>query len=154
MRPWLRVVLVLSLALNLVVIGGVTGLALRFGRSGPPPLFAEGPGSPMILALSHGHRKAIGRSIRQAHQERSGAARGRAGYYLDLVALLEAEPLDLEALREAGAGLDARSALHRELARDVWLDQVARMSTDERRAYAGRMRAIVSRAKPPRRDAE
>ena len=36
MKRWLRVVLVLSLAMNFVVIGLVAGAALHFGRSGPP----------------------------------------------------------------------------------------------------------------------
>jgi len=143
MRAWLRVVLVLSLAMNLVIIGGAVGLALRFGHSGPPPLLSEGPGSPMIRALSHEHR----RSIRKAHKDRAEPARDKTQYYTNLVALLEAEPLDLDALRDASAALDNSFELRRDVARDIWLGQVSAMSAEDRKAYAIRMRDILSRKK-------
>uniref|UniRef100_UPI003569FCF9 periplasmic heavy metal sensor n=1 Tax=Shimia sp. TaxID=1954381 RepID=UPI003569FCF9 len=95
MRPWLRVLLVLSLAFNLVIIGAAAGLALRFGRAGPPPFLVEGPGSPMVMALSHEHRRAVGRSIRRAYHEAEDGRRARAASYRDLAGVLEAEPLDL-----------------------------------------------------------
>ncbi len=148
MRTWLRVVLVASLALNLVIIGGATGMALRFGHSGPPPMLSDGPGSPMIRALSHEHRREMGRSIRKAHKGQNERGRDKSGYYSTLVTLLEAEPLDLDALRDASVTVDSRFEIRREVARDIWLEQVSTMTAEDRKAYAARMRDILSHKKP------
>lgn len=148
MRLWLRVVLVLSLAFNLVIIGGATGVALRFGRFGPPPShMEEGRGSPMIMALSRDARREMGRSIRKAYRDTANDAGNESGIYADLVRALEADPFDKEALRAARQALESRMSLRREVAGDVWLESISKMGVTERKAYAESMLEILTRKK-------
>lgn len=145
MRPWIRVLLVVSLVFNLIIIGGVAGMALRFGRDGPPKHVEQGQKSPMVFALSHEERRELGRSIRNAHKDYARDARQEKEYYEDLIAALEAEPFSPDALQTARDALDDRLSMRRVIARDIWLEKVADMSAEERGDYAARMREALER---------
>lgn len=129
----MRIVLVLSLALNLAVVGLIVGagVAGRFGDR-PPRSFDFGLG-PVARALEQDERRAIGRELR-----RDGALRGydmRQGAN-DMVAALRAEPFVPDALRELMALQAAHVAQLQRSAQDALMDQIAAMTPDRRAAFA------------------
>ncbi|MEJ8561166.1 periplasmic heavy metal sensor [Yoonia sp. GPGPB17] len=146
-RLW-RIVLVLSLALNLAVVGIVAG-AIASGRvgDGPPRSFDLGVG-PIARALEPDERRAVGRSLRQDRSLRSLDFRGRVN---DMVTTLRAEPFDADALRalmtEQAAGLSDIQAK----AQEATLAQIIAMTPERRRAFADQVADELSRDKPQRR---
>ncbi|WP_299349957.1 periplasmic heavy metal sensor [uncultured Shimia sp.] len=143
MKRWLRVVFTLSLALNLVIVGLIGGAALKFGRSGPPPHVMDRMSMPILGALEHQDRREIGRNIRKAYRNDGKSAKPETASYETLIAVLEAEPLDVEALRVANQGLTDRVSQRMRIAQEAWLDYVQTMTPEARVAYAARMREMV-----------
>ena len=89
-----RIVLVVSLALNLLVVGIVAGFAFGPMRDrGHPPRIEPG-GLTYIRALDPADRRAIGQAIRE-NRERSGPRRDvRRAQIEAMVAQLRAETID------------------------------------------------------------
>lgn len=152
MKRWLRVVLVLSLALNLIIVGLVAGAAMRFGHKGPPPHVGEHPGSPILRALDHDDRREVGRSIRKTYRAYAATAESEQSFYLKLADVIEADPLQPDALRDASAALDMRMSERRVIAQKAWMEKVLGMSADDRRAYAERMREAAENRKKWKKD--
>lgn len=136
---WLRIALVLSLALNLAVVAAVVGAAWRFkGVEGAGP--RQGGGGVLYLrALPEEDRRVLREALRATPRVAPVAAR--------MVEVLRAEPFDASAAAglletERAAGLQRQ-----DIAADVWLERVTRMSTQERAAYADRLQALLERRK-------
>ena len=97
---WMRILLGVSLALNLAVVGLAVGASLRLiGPGGPPP---HSFGGALIRAMPAEDRKAIGRQAR-AHIGRSGHKADSA----QLIAALRATPYDQSVVVEL---LEAQAA--------------------------------------------
>ncbi|MGQ0565526.1 MAG: periplasmic heavy metal sensor [Gemmobacter sp.] len=147
---WMRMLLVVSLALNLLVAGALLGVALR---GGPSPVAVRDLGfGPFAAALSPEDRAAL----RQAWMTRSGGSEGgRRAMRADMRALLDilrAEPFDAEALRahlEKGA---ERTGRRLELGLSLIAERVTGLSPAERLAFADRLERELRRG-PHRRDA-
>ncbi|WP_428928450.1 periplasmic heavy metal sensor [Marinibacterium sp. SX1] len=144
MRPWLRVVLAVSLALNLLVVGLVVGAVLRFGLPGshmPPPT-----GLSLIRALPAEDRKALKAHIFEVlppPADRVAEAR-------DLAAELSAVPFDPAALRAVVEAQSAtRAAFHGAL-QQAWMDHVAGMEDAARVAYAERLVELAEDGRGPK----
>jgi len=145
-RLW-RTVLVLSLALNLAVVGMVVGTAVsgRLG-DGPPRSFDLGLG-PVSRALAPQERREIGRNLRRDGGMQNSGLRDRAS---DIVAALKADPYDPEALQ---ALMDAQAASMMDIqarAQAATLDQISAMTPERRRAFADQLAEELSRIKPRR----
>lgn len=145
-RLW-RIVLVLSLALNLAVVGVVVGAAAsgRWG-DGPPRSFDLGLG-PLSRALAPEERRAISRRLREDRSLRSFDLRERVNR---VVATLQAEPFDPDALRGLLAEQSQRIATVQATAQEVILEQIIAMTPERRRAFADQLLEEMSRAKGPR----
>lgn len=145
-RLW-RIVLVLSLALNLAVVGVVVGAAAsgRWG-DGPPRSFDLGLG-PLSRALAPEERRAIGRRLREDRSLRSFDLRERVNR---VVATLQAEPFDPDALRGLLAEQNQRIATVQATAQEVILEQIIAMTPERRRAFADQLLEEMSRVKGPR----
>lgn len=138
-RRWLRVLLVASLALNLLIIGLAVGAMLRFGghekKKGPRPVAAT-----LYRALPDADRDAIRVRTRELYDSR----KGRRSSDLDaLIASLAAEPFDAEAMKSLIRAQHADRDAHSLAVRMVWADHVAQMDAPERQAY---VRALQERA--------
>lgn len=144
-----RVLLVLSLALNLAVIGVVGGALLR-GEKGlrPPPRFDVAAG-PYGAALSPEDRRAIAMRLRQSEAGRAMSPRARRAAMAELVGALRADPFDVQRVADILADQRRRSQdLVLELEAAI-LDRVATMTPDERAAFADRLEAAASRRGRP-----
>ncbi len=145
-RLW-RIVLVISLALNLAVLGLVVGAGAsgRFGKE-PPRSFDLGLG-PVARALDKDERRAIGRTMRQDRALRDFNLRNRV---TDMVSALKAEPFEPDVFRELMAAQASRIAEVQATAQNAFIEQIAAMTPERRRAFADRLAEELSRARPPR----
>jgi len=140
-RPWVRIVLIVSLAFNLLVLGLIGGALLSGGKwrhHHPPRLEAGGP---LTRALSNEDRRAIGRKMRKAYREDGEEVRASRHQALDeLVAAVEAVPFDPEAVRQRMADIRAMFRNRFELGQTLLIERLSEMSDAERAAYAERLR--------------
>jgi len=135
-RFWFRLVLGISLALNLLIIGLAAGAAYRFsgpdGTRRPPPSL----GAMLYRELPRADRRAFRKAMQAAptgHTPDWGAEAQELG------AALRASPFDAGAV----AAIVARHAHHRSSWQDtatrLWMDRIATMTDAERDAYSQRV---------------
>ena len=150
MRRGMRIVLILSLAFNLLIVGLAVGLVL----SGGPKWHHDMRMPAHVRALDHADRRAIGQGIRAAYQEgqlRKGAGSAQSRQLADL---LEAERFDRAAVAALLDEMERSKRSRYTVARDVWLGRVEGMSAAERAAYAERLREVLAEMRKggPKRD--
>lgn len=145
-RLW-RIVLVISLALNLAVVGLVVGSAVsgRLGKE-PPRSFDLGLG-PVARALDKDERRAIGRALRQDGVMRDFNLRGRVS---GMVEALKAEPFEPDVLRALMTEQASRVAEVQATAQNAFIEQIVAMTPDRRREFADQLTEELSRARPRR----
>jgi len=138
---WLRILLAVSLALNLLVLGLVGGAMLRFGGPDgmrPPP---RSIGATLFRELPREDRNALLSRPHGSHGDRRARLKADA---LAVSTAMRATPFDQEALK---AILDTqathREGLHKSV-QQAWLTRVANMSDAKRRAYADRLDHALS----------
>ncbi|MEX0287355.1 MAG: periplasmic heavy metal sensor [Paracoccaceae bacterium] len=137
---WMRILLGVSLALNLATIGIVTGAAYRIlGPGGPPhpPSF----GGAVIRSLPHDERKAL---VAEARKSVNGQSARREGL-APLVTALRADPFDVEAITALLQSQRNRQAAWAEAMQGAWLTRVSAMSAEERAAYADKIEEAEAR---------
>ncbi len=140
-RPIWRIVLVLSLALNLAVVGLVAGFALRDGKNGPPRGVELSLG-PIGQALTPDDRQAIMRSLRDNREVRAPRGDGARGGIEVVLVVLNTEPFDPDAFLESLKQPDTRQAKLREALREALTLRVTEMSPAERAAFRDRLQDI------------
>ncbi|BBU57762.1 hypothetical protein KU6B_40270 [Mameliella alba] len=145
-RPgrWLRILLFLSLALNLLVVGAAVGFFLN----GPPAPRGDrsDPVLPYTRAFDEDQRRELRRGLWRAMRKDAGAM--RAGYLADYqrgLELLRQEPFDQAALAALLADQAARGVEVRTRGQEVLVKFLVEMSAEERRAYADRLEAELER---------
>lgn len=146
MKPWLRVLLVASLALNLLIVGGFVGaMAMRgTGHAHHPPRL-DSPGGPLTRALSREDRRAIGQEMRKAYgMKRKHRAEQRAGLE-SLVADLKATPFNPDAVAIRMAQQRDQFGARLELGQKLLLERLTQMTEAERVAYADRLQDGIGR---------
>ncbi len=141
--------LVVSLALNLVIIGVVAGMFFLGGAKGAPQRFDLTAG-PMTRAMDVERRGALRDALRE-----SGAFRpaDRAQMRSDAIALLEtvrAENFDDVAFRDALDRQRARLNTGQAAVLDALTQQISDMSLEERAAFADRLEEQMRRQPPSR----
>jgi uncharacterized membrane protein len=139
---WLKIALVLSLAVNLLVAGLVVGAMVRHDRDGrgmrgdEPREFVR---SPFLGALDGEDRRAVGRELmREEGSLRENRAELRARFERLLVAI-RAEPFDRGAIEAILDEQRAAGARRLELAEEAVLDRLSAMTPEGRAAYADRL---------------
>lgn len=131
-RRWLTPVLIVSLALNLLVLGMVAGALLR-----RPEPHAAAPGLWYYgRALPEPYRHDLARALRASRDDWIGPHRQLRGQRSALAAALTAEPFEIDEVREV---LSRETRLADELAARGTaglIDQIERMDAAARAAYA------------------
>lgn len=140
-RRWLHLLLIVSLGLNLVMIGLALGAVLRF--QGPEGIRAapRSPGLALYHALPDRDRALMRRAMRDTGDRPRHAAMD------DIVKALQAVPFDPDALEST---LLLQASGREETARNVqrvWLERVVAMTDSERTEYARKLARISRRAK-------
>lgn len=135
----LRIVLVVSLALNLAVAGLAVGMALR-GHDGRPPRGFDMSLGPIGQALAPQDRAAIRDSLRQ-RGDLSGPRSNRQEDLDALLAALTRQPFDEDAMRIALATPVDRMSQLQASAVSALADRIGAMTDGERAAFAARLEA-------------
>lgn len=140
-RMWVRILLAVSLALNLLFIGLAVGAAARFGgpdgRRLPPSV-----GAALIRALPAEQRRGLRdqvRAQRDADRREQGRTEAQA-----ISETLRAPQFDPDALAELAGRQLARNHGRLAAMQRAWLEQVKDMSFEERSAYAARLQEVMS----------
>ncbi len=141
---WMKLLLAVSLALNLGVAGVLGGLALRHAADAPPPDLQRGA-APQGLSLRHAVAAlpdAERRALRQSWRADMQTARQEAPPappVADVLALLRADDLDQTALRAALEAPQARAVAAGRVGAALLVAQLAEMDPAARAAYADRL---------------
>ena len=149
MRTGLRVVLFVSLALNLLVAGLVVG-AVASGRAGDKARMDLNFG-PFIRALSDEDRRLIVRQVRNDPEARPPSPRERRRDLVEIVDILRTEPFDTERLnmllaKQRDVGTRVVVAAH-----TAFAERLAAASPADRAAFADRLEAELRRGPSDRR---
>ena len=137
MALWLRALLVVSLGLNLLVLGGIAG---GLYRGHFHPHHADRMGGMLSRALAEDDRRAILRELRRA----SGDARqAQAAVMAGIATDLRAPQFDRARLEQRMAAQRALFGQRLELGQRLLLDRLERMPPAARAALADRLEAGV-----------
>lgn len=137
-----RIVLILSLALNLAILGLVAGSFLRADDGKRPGRFSLELG-PVASALAPEDRRAILSALRDRRDLRP--RRGRPEELDVILLVLRAETLDVAALDQALAAPLRRIADVQQVVTGALSERIQEMSADERAAFADRLEEAMTR---------
>lgn len=150
---WLRLALILSVALNLAVAGVVAGAWLRAGpgeRRAPDAAVRDLGFGPFAGALSEEDRRALRRAYLQRSPDLREVRRQMRADMAGVLAALRAEPFAPDALQSALRDAGARTAERLELGQSLLLERIEAMTPEARRAFADRLEAgLTRRGGPP-----
>ncbi|SNB51074.1 Uncharacterized membrane protein [Arboricoccus pini] len=139
-----RIVITLSLALNLFLLGALSaGIVTRYGWPPPPP--GQGPAilpNPRELkeALSPGDRDLLDETFKAHRAEFRPLIEAMRASREQAVAALTAKPFDPKALQAAFADLLASDEKVTAQAQNVLVELAGKLGDDGREAIAGLMR--------------
>lgn len=140
-RLWLRVIVFVSLAMNLLILGAVVGMLVlgpRFGDRPHPPR-VDRAGGPLTAALNREDKREIGRKLRRLYRDGRPNREAVRAEYREVIAALRADPFDATRV-EASLKRQLNAVTERQaLGHEVLLDHLGAMSVEARRAYAHRL---------------
>lgn len=148
MRPWQRWLMVMSLGLNLLVLGIVTGAFLDDDGPVRGPRFDLSPDGITRALPDELRRDLIGRM----HDRGILAPSNRDALRSDmerLTGLLEAEVLDMDAINAVLDRQRGRMDAFQSGAQEAFLEILAEMSVEERRDFVAVIREKSERQGPP-----
>lgn len=141
---WMRALLVLSLVMNMLVIGVVIGGVTGRLRHPPPPLGEVNLGA-FTPALGDEDRKAIRERAAGEGLSMREAMRTARAEQAAIIAALRAEPWDREGIVGLMGQIQNRAAARLDLGGRLVLERLDAMSPGERKALADRMEAAAAR---------
>lgn len=136
----MRILLILSLAFNLLIIGLAVGAVL----SGGPKGHRDARMPAHVRALDFEDRRAIGRDIRAAYKAGAFGKRAERQKSEQLADLIAAPSFDRAAVSALSDEIEATKRIRFEVARDIWLDRIESMDPQVRAAYAERLREVLA----------
>lgn len=146
MPLWIRVLLVGSLALNLLVAGVLVGAWVGRGDHGRHAAMARDPGAMLYLgALSEGDRAALMAAMRSDRPDREARRAETVAEARATLQALRAEPFDPGAFADRLRHQRARSGERAQRGEALLVDRIASMSPAERQAYADRLEETLRR---------
>jgi len=144
---WVKIVMIASLALNVIVVGLFTGLSMKSEKS------ANGPGRQVdwIIRLVPEERREFTRTHFEPLKDVLIAQRMNRLDYLDqIVEAIRSEPFLPERLSAALASRRDSSAKRREIVQDGLVELLSKFSPDERKMFAEGIHDQVQKLKEAR----
>jgi uncharacterized membrane protein len=135
----MRILLAISLALNLAVGGYALGKVLDHGRDGSRGMAREMAFGPFTDALTDQDRRALARTLFERAPKMRDARQNMMSDIALIVAALNADPFDPSALEAAFAAQKSRAVENMTLAQDAIRDFLVRMSPEDRAKFAERL---------------
>lgn len=150
---WKRVVLVSSLALNLVIVGIVGGAMLNGGPKNGPQRFDLTVG-PLTRSMDEQHREAVREALHDSgafqRRERNAMRADNAA----MIAALRAETFDRDLFHEVLVRQRNRLQAGQDAVLGAISTQVGEMTAQERAAFADRVEEQLRRSGPRPRENE
>jgi len=137
-RVW-KIVLALSLALNVAVIGLIGGAVARDKVGGRPPSGFEFGAGPLGRALSQDDRRELGRSIRERVDFGSEGRPTPRRTIREIQSILREENLDVAKLQSVLDRSVTRAKTFQSAAQAALIEHISQMTVEERQAYADRL---------------
>lgn len=138
-RLW-KVIFVLSLALNVAIVGVVIGTTWRFQDKPPRPTLRVPESSSIYLrALDNSHRRELGRKLRRSDGTLKNVRAEITQGFEQAIAVLRAEPFDSDAFEQVMQAHSTRAEMRMQEARSILLNHLIALSAAERAAYADRL---------------
>ena len=135
---WLRVVLVLSLGLNLAVAGLAIGSAYKWRSEGGPPRSFDLSLGPLSRALAPEDRRAVTEEIRRRGDGEQPDFRDIRRRSEALLALLRAEEFDAQAFADGLDEIRGMALAFQKVGQVALIERISAMSPEARRALADR----------------
>lgn len=146
---WVKILLALSLAFNLGILGIVAGARMKDGRGDKDGLPRDVSFGPFSEALSRQDRQALREALLSKAPEFRAAREAARAEFATLVTALRADPFDPGAVREALAAIEQRNASRLELGRSMIETRIFDMAEAERLAFADRLaKGLGTKARP------
>ncbi|MEM9855223.1 MAG: periplasmic heavy metal sensor [Pseudomonadota bacterium] len=150
-----RILLYVSLLMNLIVIGVVIGALINASSRAAderPPRAGETGLGPVILALEPSTRRALGFEMRRALRGRGRDRGQQRAITRAMISELRAEPFSSEAVSSLLDQQISEAELRLTIARDLFVEHIIAMSEEDRAAYAARLEAELEKRRGPPRD--
>lgn len=139
MRRSIRILLAVSLALNMLVIGAIGGMVFHGGPGGISMSERAMAYGPYTRALSHKDRKMIGRAMRaELGDTRRNKSEIRAGFAV-LKAALTADVYDGDLVHQLLKDQQAAGMRRYMVGQRLLLERLEEMSPQERQTFAERL---------------
>ncbi len=148
-RRWMRVTLVISLAVNLLVAGLVVGALIRGGPDRERRVARDFGGAPFVMALDREDRRAVIAELREEPGGLRGDRRKLRERFEALLAALRSTEFDREAVQEILAEQRGVAAARQAAGERLLLDRLEAMPQAERAAYADRLERSLRRGGRP-----
>lgn len=144
---WLKIALVLSLVLNLAILGTIAGAFLRFHhddvdgvRRAPDPALM-----PYGLALSREQRRDITKELSKKGFSRYQSQSHLKENFDRLLSVLRREPFNVDRLKEVLEMQSERILQRANLAQELFVDEIASMSQEERQEFIKKLEKIFNK---------
>lgn len=134
-----RILLGVSLALNLLVIGAIVGVVSKgpSGRGGPPGM--REVSAPYVAAFDRSDKREMRKQMRERLPGREAARARNNADYAAFLALVRAESFDAAQARSLLEQQLKRAGEMQQIGRELAIERIEAMSADERKAYADRV---------------
>lgn len=146
--PRLKILLVASLALNLLILGAAGGAVMTWGHGGGHTAHHSGIGGPLTRALRPQDRRVIGMRMHRILRDVHGQQDARRADFAGLIADLRQVPFEPEAVALRLSRHREVLAERLELGQSLLLERLSAMSDAERAAFADRVTRKVSERRP------
>ncbi len=144
---WMRVTLVISLAVNLLIAGLVVGALLRGGPDRERRVARDFGGAPFVMALDPEDRRAVIAELRQEPGGLRGDRRKLRERFEALLAALRSAEFDRGAVQEILAEQRSVATARQAAGERLLLDRLEAMPRADRAAYADRLERSLRRGK-------
>lgn len=135
----LRLLLIASLAVNLLIVGAVVGAGMFMKRHGPPHGMRRGEDFGLMAftrTLEPERRKEIRKELRNARKEIRPLMEAIEEARSEAATVLAAEPFDRTALKIAADKVTEREQTLKAAALNVFLDQAEKLTAEERKSLS------------------
>ena len=152
-RTGLRILLFVSLALNMVILGLVGGAILNVSRGEDHPMMVSrdlGLGA-YFSALEAPERRALNQELRARRGELRATRTQWRRSVQDVTEAIRAEPFDPAQVRAAVERQAELAARGREYGRDVMISHLEGMTPEQRASFADRLEEMSRRNQEQRR---
>jgi uncharacterized membrane protein len=139
-----RIVLVISLGLNLAIIGTIGGFAVSHAMHGGLRGARELGFGPFSAALSPADRKAMFDSFRSQNTNFLAQRQAMRADFDTLLSALKATPYDSTAVEAVMTRQKARTDARLALGQKLLMERIAAMSPADRAAFADRLQAGIA----------